>query len=438
MSFAILKERREKITAEQRGILDLCIRANRDMTAGEKERYDILDDDFTKVQTDIKELEAAVRRSELAQREETPWYMPRPQDTRHRDSYVTQAPDVQMFNPGEFRAKFKAVKATMQDKQDLLVYLTRGINFLPEQAKMRFVEREVRANTAQMSKDTTGGFLLADAQFASEVLIDLADRCFIWDLARTIVLKNAQSLVFPKVSDKFDDSDWTSELSTGGETDMALQQFMLSPKWLAKKSKWSRSLINRMGGGADALIRTGLAESFANTLERAFMLGNGAGQPLGLFIPSGNGISTARDVSTGNSTTEIKADNLIEVVGSIKAQYRKKCSWIFSRTAMTAIRRLKTGDGRYLFEPTSTLGRPDILLGYPVYESEFCPSTFTTGQYVGLLGDLAQFFVCVSMNLEIQVLTELYAETNEIGYIGRMEVDAAPAQELAFARVTLG
>jgi hypothetical protein len=36
------------------------------------------------------------------------------------------------------------------------------------------------------------------------------------------------------------------------------------------------------------------------------------------------------------------------------------------------------------------------------------------------------------------VLTELYAEQNAIGLIGRMEVDAAPILENAFARVKLG
>ena len=39
------------------------------------------------------------------------------------------------------------------------------------------------------------------------------------------------------------------------------------------------------------------------------MTGNGAGRPLGLFTASGRpGISTARDIATGNTATEIKFD----------------------------------------------------------------------------------------------------------------------------------
>ncbi len=41
------------------------------------------------------------------------------------------------------------------------------------------------------------------------------------------------------------------------------------------------------------------------------------------------------------------------------------------------------------------------------------------------------------MEFSIQVLKELYAESNQIGYIGRMECDAQPVLSEAFVRVKL-
>jgi len=38
----------------------------------------------------------------------------------------------------------------------------------------------------------------------------------------------------------------------------------------------------------------------------------------------------------------------------------------------------------------------------------------------------------------VQRLNELYAATNQIGFIGRMSLDAMPTDELAFARIKLG
>jgi HK97 family phage major capsid protein len=69
--------------------------------------------------------------------------------------------------------------------------------------------------------------------------------------------------------------------------------------------------------------------------------------------------------------------------------------------------------------------------------SEYAPNTFTTGLYVGLIGDWSQYWIVDALDLTIQRLVELYAETNQTGFIGRMETDGAPVLAEAFARVKL-
>jgi len=39
--------------------------------------------------------------------------------------------------------------------------------------------------------------------------------------------------------------------------------------------------------------------------------------------------------------------------------------------------------------------------------------------------------------MQVQRLVELYATTNQIGYLARLESDGAPVLESAFVRVTL-
>jgi HK97 family phage major capsid protein len=77
------------------------------------------------------------------------------------------------------------------------------------------------------------------------------------------------------------------------------------------------------------------------------------------------------------------------------------------------------------------------LLGIPVIRSEYVPNTFTTGLYVGLIGDFSFYHVCDSLAMSLQRLTERYADTSRVGFIGRMESDGLPALEEAFARVKL-
>jgi HK97 family phage major capsid protein len=69
--------------------------------------------------------------------------------------------------------------------------------------------------------------------------------------------------------------------------------------------------------------------------------------------------------------------------------------------------------------------------------SEYVPNTFSSGNYVGVIGDFSYFWIAEALDMRVQRLVELYAETNQTGYIGRMEVDGMPVLEEAFTRVTL-
>lgn len=69
--------------------------------------------------------------------------------------------------------------------------------------------------------------------------------------------------------------------------------------------------------------------------------------------------------------------------------------------------------------------------------SEFAPNTFTTGLYVGLIGDLKKYWIAEVPNILIQRLNERYADTNEVGFLGRMFLDSSPVLEEAFARLKL-
>ena len=104
---------------------------------------------------------------------------------------------------------------------------------------------------------------------------------------------------------------------------------------------------------------------------------------------------------------------------------------------MKGITQLKDGDGQYLWRPSVREGEPDTILGHPIMISEFAPNTFTTGLYVGLFADWSFYWIVDSLNFQIQRLVELYAEADQVGFIGRYEGDGAPVLEEAFVRIKL-
>jgi HK97 family phage major capsid protein len=143
-------------------------------------------------------------------------------------------------------------------------------------------------------------------------------------------------------------------------------------------------------------------------------------------------------VATGNTATEMKFDGLMEAKFALAAQYQVGAEWIFHRDGVKQLAKLKNTDGQYIWQPSVVLGTPDMLLGKPVNMSEYAPKTFTSGKYVGMYGNLKNYWICDSLAMEIQVLTELYARTNQIDYISRIETDGAPVLAAAFARIKLG
>lgn len=289
----------------------------------------------------------------------------------------------------------------------------------------------------QADADTLGGYLVMPEQFVDALIQDIDNQVFVRGRATVYPVATAQSLGAPSLDADPADADWTTELATGSEdSTMAIGKRELHPHPVAKRIKLSAKLI-RLSPSAETLVRSRLAYKFAVTQEKAFLTGSGAGQPLGLFTASAQGISTSRDMATDNTTTAITFDGLINAKYSVKGGYWPRASWMFHRDAMKMISKLKDADGQYLWRASVREGEPDMILGHAVDVSEYVPNTFTTGLYVGLFGDLSYYWIADAMDMTLQRLVELYAETNQIGYIGRMESDGMPVMENAFARVTL-
>lgn len=290
----------------------------------------------------------------------------------------------------------------------------------------------------QMDSDTAGGYMVAPQQFIADLIKALDNLVFVRPLAKVISIPKAESVGAPALDNDPADPAWTGEITTREEdSTMSVGKRELFPHPLAKLLKVSKKLVRASAIDVESLVRDRLAYKLAVVEENAFLNGSGSNQPLGVFTASAHGISTGQDVSTGNTTTEIKGDGLIEAKYSLKAGYRGRSRWIFHRDGVKNIRKLKDGEGKYIWQQGIATGRPDTILNMPVIESEYAPNTFTTGLYVGILGDFSFYWIADALDTSIQTLVELYAATNQNGYICLKETDGMPVLEEAFARVKL-
>lgn len=308
------------------------------------------------------------------------------------------------------------------------------MNLTPDELKA--ISPEGKALSADDA--SAGGTLVAPQMWVNQLLQAVDDQVFVRSLTKNkFQVPAAQSLGVPTLDTDIADAEWTGEVtSVPRDSSAATGKRELFPHLLSKEVLISRKLIRQPSIDADALIRQRLAYKLAVPQENAFMTGNGSGRPLGVFTASAQGISTGRD-TTAAATTTITGDELIDTAYALKPQYLKNATWMFHRAVLKVVRKLKATTGDYVWQPGLTGDKQPTILDRPYVISEFAPSTLTAAQYVAILGDWNFYWIADALNMEIQVVDQLYAKTNQIGYIGRLETDGMPVLEEAFSRLIL-
>lgn len=402
-----LREKRGVIVTNMRAITDTAQTEKRDLTDEEVSKHGELFEESRKIGKQIEVEERQLEANRLIA------------DRKGEEEERKRAPNADPAKPTaseEYRAAFSK---------------------LLKNGREGLTSDEVRALSAGVGSQ--GGFLIAPEQFSDRFIKFVDDEVLIRQWATIIPVSGAASLGVPTLDTDPDDADWTSELATGSEdSSMAFGKRKMQANPLAKRIKVSNDLL-RMTPAVESMVAQRLAYKFGIAQEKAFLTGNGSSRPLGLFTAHDDGVPTSRDVSTGNTTTGITFDGLITAKYSLKSQYRKggKAKWLFHKDAIAQIAKLKDSQNQYLWQPSKKDGEPDTVLGIPVAESEYVPNTFTTGLYVGMLADFSFYWIADSMSMELKRLDELYAETNQTGFIGRMHTDGQPVLSEAFVRVTL-
>ncbi|MEL7318696.1 MAG: phage major capsid protein [Pseudomonadota bacterium] len=179
-------------------------------------------------------------------------------------------------------------------------------------------------------------------------------------------------------------SGWVSEIAGRPETDAPNFAEIAPPSGdLFANPAASQTMLEDTAFDVESWLASEIAIEFARAEGAAFVDGTGSNQPEG-FLSAPN--STAEDgarpfgtvqyIGSGNASgfdaaPEIK---LIDLIHSLKAGHRQGASFVMNSATLATIRKLKTADGAFLWQPGMVEGQPDRLLGYPVVEAEDMPS----------------------------------------------------------------
>ena len=295
---------------------------------------------------------------------------------------------------------------------------------------------ETRAMT--IGNDRQGGYTLPPPEFVAGYLEDLSSEVVMRRLATIRQVRRGVALGRRRREGKLGNAEWGTELSIGPERDgITWGARIMNPKDALISARVSNDLLQESDFNMESIVSGEMVKETSELEERAFMTGDGANKPLGIFVNSPQGITEARDVVVGTPDGPTLA-GLKRVKWALKRPYWSDARWLMHSDIMERIDRLVDSRGLPLLQPDIRQETGYVLLGIPIELSDFAPNTFAANSYGLALASFGRGYEIVdSLDVTMRRSDEVYFTTNEALFALRKKVDAQPVLEEAFVRGTL-
>jgi len=163
-----------------------------------------------------------------------------------------------------------------------------------------------------------------------------------------------------------------------------LDAFVDVTSWI----KLSFVLMQDSAFDLEAFLAEAIGERLGRKANRRLTVGTGNNQANGIVTASTLGVTAA-------AVAAIAADELFNLQHSVNAAYRRspKAAWMFADSTLLALRKLKNGDGNYLWQMGDIrAGQPAQLLEKPYHINDDVPA-MATGAKPIIFGDLSRYWV---------------------------------------------
>ena len=270
-------------------------------------------------------------------------------------------------------------------------------------------------NSLQIGQDSEGGYLVPD-EYELQLIKALEETNVMRRLCHVISTSHGDRKI-PVVA-SHGSAAWMDEEAAFNESDDAFGQVTLSAYKVGTMLKISDELLNDSFFNLESYVATEFARRIGTAEEEGFLTGDGSSKPTGLLHSTGG----AQVGVTAASATAITMDEVIDLYYSLKAPYRKNAEFVINDATIKAIRKLKDGQGQYLWQPSVTAGTPDTILNRPMFTSQFMP-TAAAGTKSILFGDYSYYWIADRQGTTFKRLNELYAANGQVGFLAWKRLD---------------
>ncbi len=227
--------------------------------------------------------------------------------------------------------------------------------------------REIEQKALSVGSDPDGGYYVTP-EISNRVNTIVRESTPIRQLA-TVETIGSDSMTMPVDEDEAA-SGWVGETEsrtetstpTVGVTEIVAHEIYAEPRATQK-------LLDDAGINVEQWLARKVAEKFARDEATAFVTGDGVARPRGIMT-YGDGTSrgTIEQIPSLDADT-LTFDGLIDLQNALKEPYLPNAVWLMRRATTGVVRKLKDANGNYLWNQSTQLGVPSLLLGHAVHSA---------------------------------------------------------------------
>lgn len=314
------------------------------------------------------------------------------------------------------------------------VYVTRGMAELDKEQRdllrENFQGKEGRA--AGVGTGSAGGYLVPQG-FRQQIIERMKAFGSVQSVATVLNTPTGAVLPWPTNDDTGNVGALLAENTQATEQDITLGTAQLGAyKYTSKIVRVSLEFLQDVDWlDAESFLQRKFAQRLGRIHNQHFTTGTGTAQPQGIVTGATSGVTAA-------GVAAITYDELIDLEFSLDDAYREapNAAYMFNSAVLKATRKLKDGQGQYLWQPSVQAGTPSLLNGHR-YITNPDMAVPATGVKSVLFGDFeAGYVVRLVKAFELIRLNERYADYGQVGFIGFDRADGVVQDANAYRALT--
>lgn len=187
----------------------------------------------------------------------------------------------------------------------------------------------------------------------------------------------------------------------------------------------SQRALDDAAFGLEAWLNQNISEEFAIEENKAFVTGNGVNKPQGILTTAG-----LPTVASGAAAAVTNPDVIVDMIYKMTAAYRTGAAFYSNGATTAGLRKLKDGQGNYIWQPGLVAGTPATLGGYEQVELEDMPAV-AAGAFPLFFANLKQGYM-IADRIGIRTLRDPYTHKPFVHFYATKRVGGMVQDPKAF------